>query len=276
MGNESNNDLSTEEKALLLKAARERRTLASNRREDTNQKQSVSKEEYVRRLENARKKDSGALVGVREEKINKASREWAKIVGETFSPAKPTFPQVLERIERIKTKQGLHKTSIVFQGIEYGRGKTWNAYSYLNGLVQLGCVLPGQIYFGTESSTMSRIASSGFERANEMRELKRDSHRIFFIDDVGQSYYFNRDQREAAWYELIDHIYTRNLTLVLTTNLTFTETGANSLGAWIGGRAFDRLRALVGNDGVLKMAGKNKRDDVFHENEARYHGKNPK
>jgi hypothetical protein len=92
MGNESNNnDLSTEEKALLLKAARERRTLASNRREDTNQKQSVSKEEYVRRLENARKKDSGALVGVREEKINKASREWAKTVGETFSPAKPTL-----------------------------------------------------------------------------------------------------------------------------------------------------------------------------------------
>lgn len=227
----------------------------------------VDSSEYLRRIEAERAKDAYLLSTVRKKKAIDASKEWAEKVGPTFSHAETQTPQILERIERHRTKSGLHKTSILFYGDKYGRGKTWAAYSYINALVKEGIILPGQVFFGTESATVSRIANSGFNRSEEMLEMKRESHKIFFIDDVGQAYFFKKEHREEVWYELIDHIYTKRLTLILTTNLPFTEHG---LGQWVGGRAWDRLRTLVGNDGAIQLQGVNKRDAIFQENEQAY------
>lgn len=228
----------------------------------------VDNSEYLRRMNEERIKDAYLLKSVKKKKASQASKEWAEKVGPTFSNADTKTPQILERIERHRTKQGLHKTSILFHGNQFGRGKTWAAYSYINELVKEGLFLPGQIFFGTESATVSRIANSGFNRSEEMLEMKRQSHRIFYIDDVGMGYFFKREHREEVWYELIDHIYTKRLTLILTTNLLFTEHG---LGAHVGARAWDRLRTLVGDDGAIEMRGLNKRDAIYQENEDEYH-----
>lgn len=230
-------------------------------------KKKVDSTEYLRRLEAERAKDNYLLSKEKQKKASNAAREWAEKVGPTFAAASTETPQILERVERHRTKQGLHKTSILFHGNQYGRGKTWAAYSYINALVKAGIILPGQVFFGTESATVSRIANAGFNRSEEMQEMKRESHKIFFIDDVGQGYFFKKEHREEVWYELIDHIYTKRLTLILTTNLGFHE---NGLGAHVGGRAWDRLRTLVGNDGAIQLQGINKRDRIFQENEEAY------
>lgn len=227
----------------------------------------IDNSEYLRRMAEERKKDAYLVTSVKKQKAAKASKEWAEKVGPTFASAETQTPQILERIERHRMKKGLHKTSILFHG-QYGRGKTWAGYSYINAMVREGLLLPGQVFFGTESATISRIANSGFNRSEEMLEMKRQSHRLFFIDDVGQGYFFKKEHREEVWYELIDHIYTKRLTLILTTNLPFNEFG---LGAYVGGRAWDRLRTLVGNDGAIEIRGGNKRDAIFQENEDEYH-----
>lgn len=259
--------LTDEERAAILTAARRQKASRGRKPENTNQRQQVTNEEYIERLAAANRRDKAVLDNLRQQKIEKASKEWATLVGPTFAPAVTQIPQVLERVERMQTKQGLHKTSIIFHGNKFGRGKTWAAYSYLNMLVHLGIILPGQVFFGTESSTLARVANSGFERSEEMNSMKHASHKVFFIDDVGQAYFFKKEHREEVWYELIDHVYTRRLTLVITTNLEFNERG---LGNWIGGRAFDRLRTLVGNDGAILLQGANRRDDVYRVNEEEY------
>lgn len=233
-------------------------------------KKKIDPAEYLRLQEEERAKDAYLVTQVRQKKASKASEEWAQRVGPTFAPATTENPQVLERVERHRAKQGLHKTSILFHGNQLGRGKTWLAYSYINALIKEGIILPGQVFFGTESATVSRIANSGFNRSEEMLEMKRQSHRIFFIDDVGQAYFFKNEHREEVWYELIDHIYTKRLTLILTTNLTFDEYG---LGKWVGPRAWDRLRTLVGNDGAIQIVGENKRDAIYEQNEKAYRDK---
>jgi DNA replication protein DnaC len=263
----NNSSLSpTELQSLLavIKANKEARLKAGA--VDTPKK--VDSAEYLRRMAADQAKDAYLLTTVRKKKASVAASEWAEKVGPTFRHAETQTPQILERVERHRKKKGLHKTSILFYGDQLGRGKTWAAYSYINALVKEGIILPGQVFFGTESATVSRIANSGFNRNEEMLEMKRESHKIFFIDDVGQAYFFKKEHREEVWYELIDHIYTKRLTLILTTNLPFTEHG---LGNWVGGRAWDRLRTLVGNDGAIKIQGINKRDAIFQENEEAYH-----
>lgn len=262
----NNNGLSSNDLQSLLtamKANKEARLQAGE--VETSKK--VDSAEYLRRAEQERAKDAYLLTTLRKNKASVASKEWAAKVGPTFSHAETQTPQILERVERHRTKQGLHKTSIAFYG-SLGNGKTWAAYSYINALVKGGIILPGQVFFGTESATVSRIANSGFNRSEEMLEMKRQSHKIFFIDDVGQAYFFKKEHREEVWYELIDHIYTKRLTLILTTNLPFTEQG---LGAHVGGRAWDRLRTLVGNDGAILYRGASKRDAIYQENEDAYH-----
>ena len=69
------------------------------------------------------------------------------------------------------------------------------------------------------------------------------------------------------WYELIDHIYSHQLTLIITTNLELNE---RSLGKWIGVRAFDRMKSLVGNDGVLEPGKVNRREGVLERHEEEY------
>jgi DNA replication protein DnaC len=230
----------------------------------------VTPEEFNKRLDQSLRKDATLMRVVKDDRINKEKQLWAKRVNNTFMNATSERPVILDRVRRMQTHQGLHKTSLIFAGEKYGRGKTWEAYSYLNSLVNTGAVTAGQVAFGTEAATISRICNSGYERDDRMHEWLRESNKVFFIDDVGQGYYFKDKSRLDAWFQFIDHVYTNQLSLVMTTNLTFAESGQNSLGSWIGPAAFDRVKSLCGNDGYVLMNGANRRGEVLEQNEQSY------
>ena len=266
--NSPTSSISAAERELLMSANSARRRILRN--QPLNQKEVVTPEEYAERLRNSLRKDATLLTMVKEDTIEKSVKKWAATVDATFSHAATETPAIVDRVSRLKRRQGLHKTSIVLYGDQLGRGKTWNAYAYLNQIVAVGAATPGQIVYGTEGSTMSALANSGYQRTDNTNEFLRESHKFFFIDDVGQGYYFKEQARHEVWYALIDHVYTRQQTLILTTNLAFNE---RELGGWIGFRAFDRLKSLVGDDGAIRVTGVNRREEVLRQNEEQYRNK---
>lgn len=149
---------------------------------------------------------------------------------------------------------------------------TWLAYAYINHAVQSGAVTPGQIIADTETAILGKISSSGFKRAELLEELFHPKYKIYFIDDVGQGYFSNEQSRREVWYELLDHVYSHDLTLIITTNKEFLTkngklTGSPSLENWIGTAAYDRLRHIVGSDGVIIPGNVNRRPGVYERRE---------
>lgn len=264
--------LSESERQVLFNALKKNRGMRKHTENnmkalgDPEIKHSLSPEERLINKIIRQQRDSRGQALLKAERIARAQKEWYEKVGERFSSAETHLPAIMDRVNRLETKKGKHKTSIVLSGA-MGRGKTWQAYAYLNLLINKGIMRPGQIVFGTESETLGAIASAGFNRNEEMMDLKNPKHLVFFIDDVGSTTSYYKNYREETWFELINHVYNKNLTLILTTNLAFNN---RELGQHIGPRSFDRLKALVGDDGVLSINGENKRPQVFSENEKQY------
>lgn len=149
---------------------------------------------------------------------------------------------------------------------------TWLAYAYINHAVQSGVVTPGQIIADTETAILGKISSSGFRRAELLEELFHPKYKIYFIDDVGQGYFSSEQSRREVWYELLDHVYSHDLTLIITTNKEFVMrngklAGSPSLEHWIGPAAYDRLRHIVGSDGVIIPGNVNRRPGVYEKRE---------
>jgi len=230
-------------------------------------KEDVSPQEYLTRLQRSMKRDSVLVKDVKQERIKSSLSDWKRKVGKTFAEATTDNPQVIERVSRIGTNGG-HKTSLLFQG-NLGVGKTWTAYAYINLAIASGAVTAGQIIADTETSILSKIASSGFKRSDLLEELLNPRYQIYFIDDVGQGYFSREEGRTEVWYELIDHVYSHQLTLIMTTNLPLTD---NGLGRWVGGRAYDRLKTLVGKDGIMEPGKVNRRESVMEKREQEYRG----
>lgn len=149
---------------------------------------------------------------------------------------------------------------------------TWLGYAYINQAVQSGAVTPGQIVADTETAILGKISSSGFRRAELLEELFHPKYKIYFIDDVGQGYFSSEQSRKEVWYELLDHVYSHDLTLILTTNKEFVHqngkiVGSPALERWIGSAAYDRLRHIVGGDGLIIPGNVNKRPSVYENRE---------
>lgn len=149
---------------------------------------------------------------------------------------------------------------------------TWLAYAYINHAVKTGAVTPGQIIADTETAILGKISSSGFRRAELLEELFHPKYKIYFIDDVGQGYFSTEQSRKEVWYELLDHVYSHDLTLILTTNKDFIHRGGKIVGSpalekWIGSAAYDRLRHIVGSDGLIIPGNVNKRPGAYEKRE---------
>jgi len=257
-------NISAEEASML--EPRRRNLRPSEVRQVERIKESVSPREFEERLKRSLKRDGQLLARETAKRIEKASTEWKQKVGRTFGEATTDDPRILERVARLKTKAGLHKTSVIFHG-DLGVGKSWNSYGYINLAILAGAVTPGQIIADTETAILGKISSSGFKRAELLEELFNPRYKIYFIDDVGQGYFSNDQGRTEVWYELVDHVYTHQLTLIMTTNKKLTDM---SLGSWIGARAYDRLKALVGQDGAIVPGVVNRRAGVLEKAEQNY------
>jgi len=233
-------------------------------------KQVVSNEEYQRRMIVEMKRDAADAEVQRKARIQTYIKQWRKAVGERFGSATTDNPIILDKIQRIKAGTGGHRTSLVLAG-DLGIGKTWSAYAYLNEMIKQGLYNPAEIVHDTEASVLGRIASGGFKRDELFEKLCDPMHKVFFIDDVGQAHYYDEARRQSVWFELINHIYANDLILVMTTNKKFKVntqgrfSEQNSLMNWMGDAAFDRMRNIVGNDGLIVPGSVNQRPQVFKD-----------
>lgn len=156
---------------------------------------------------------------------------------------------------------------------------TWLAYAYLNKLVKQGIMSPANLVASTETAVLGRIAAGGFKRAEMYEELRNPLKKVYFIDDVGQAYFSSDSMRTEVWYELIDHIYANDLTLIITTNkmlgahATHESPKGKLLSTWLGEAAYDRLKHIMGPEGLIKPSGRNKRPEVYRERDARHSSK---
>lgn len=250
--------------AAKQRAARKAEAFFKNAPERT--KEDVSSEEYVRRLNRSISKDRVVVADVQKERIQHSLATWQEKVGPTFANATTDIPLVADRVARLQSGQGKHKTSLVLYG-NLGVGKSWTAYAYINMAIAAGACTAGQVVADTETGVLGKITVSGYKKPELLEELFHPRNKIYFIDDVGQGFFSDAQKRTEVWFELIDHIYTHQLTLLMTTNKEFTSA---SLGQWIGNRAFDRLRALIGNDGYFEPSKVNRRVAVLEQSETAY------
>lgn len=247
----------------------------------------VSIAEYQRRLSEEIESDRKVAGDLRRQTINGFMEQWKQRVDPRWADASSSDPKILERVKRLSTHSGLHKTSLVCAG-EYGVGKTWNAYAYAAEVLKEGALAPQQIVDISEVSIVN-IASGGYEAEKRLERLLNPRHRFFIFDDVGQATFHTAEERMGVWYEIINHVYTKQLTLVLTTNLslriprdpqgnfyrdreTQQEITQSPLEIWLGPAAFDRLAHIVGGwkDGVLVPGQENMRDEVLRTREEEY------
>ncbi len=260
-----NANVTHEERQKILEAISKRKKPA-NTDFGVREKKHVSQEEYQQRMFDEIAKDRKDAAINKEARIARYVEIWNKSVGERFNKATTTNPQILDKSDRIKRGVGGHRTSVVLAG-DLGIGKTWAAYGYLNDLVHQGLYNPAEIVHSTESTILGRIASAGFKRDDFFEELCKPMHKVFFIDDVGQAYYSDENKRHSVWFELINHIYANDLILVMTTNKKFllNENGrfkTEALPNWIGDAAYDRVKNIVGNDGLIVPGEINRRPQV--------------
>lgn len=261
----------TEEEVASLKKTRFRQKPASKPAGEQ-----VSSQEYHDRLVESLNRDAYLALKQKEIRIASAVKAWKTKVGPRFAEATTDNPIIVDRVKRLTSGDGMHKTSLVMSG-ELGVGKTWLSYAFLNLAIEAGAVTAGQVIADTETAILGKISSSGFKRAELLEELFNPRYKIYFIDDVGQGYFSNEQGRREVWYELIDHVYTHDLTLIITTNKEFKivggkVTGSPALEQWIGGAAYDRLKHIVGSDGLIIPGNVNKRPSVYETRETKYNG----
>lgn len=251
-------DLSPEEKRRIQEDI-----LASLVPSEKRVRREVSHEEYLRRLEEEQKADAPLAERMMNEQRESAIAEMQSRLPDRFRGASALHvPEVADRLERLRTGEGLHKTSIVFLGV-VGSGKTWLSYGYVLDAIRQGLIQPSEVSITTEF-VLSAIAKSGYQKDQKMQELLSPKHKVFIIDDVGQADLKDISSRNEVWFELVDHIYRNNLTLVMTTNLTVK---GDRLQKYLGKAVFSRLESVTGGDFVIP-SDRDRRPEVFIQMES--------
>jgi DNA replication protein DnaC len=204
-----------------------------------------------------------------EQRQAQASQAWRASLPEKFRAAgdEPPHPQITERLERMRSGQGRHATSMLCVG-PYGSGKTWLAYAYASRLVDEGHLLPQQIVHGTEVTVLEPIAYAPYGQVNDRtRALLNRRVRMILLDDVGRmAFYPRQDVQHGLFARIVNFAYENNLILAMTTTLALGENG--KLEEWIGSTAYERLRYMAGRAVVVDTA--TRRADVTAQAEREY------
>lgn len=212
-------------------------------------------------------------------RIERNIAEWRERVGARWADARIeniTVPQnkeaILDRIHRVEHGSKFHSNeiSMVIRGT-MGRGKTYLGYVYAFELIRRGLLLPSQVYIQNEQH-LANIMSSGYEQNRMLNELCSEQYKFYLIDDVGRGKYSQAVDRYTIWHHLVDHVYSQNIPIVVTTNLLGNKVEgrddknrAARISEWIGDSAVDRLRSIVGATGTIVMTGEDMRTKVAQE-----------
>lgn len=270
--------------------ARAEKTLTKN-------KKNYSPEEYHRRLMEETSRTQEMVKETTSLRVQASLDRWKEIVGPRFFGAGVLVEEekIAERVRFFQSGETHFNSSVVLSG-DLGVGKTWRAYGYAEKLIRENVLQQPNIVVGTEISVLGSIASSGFRKPDKMAELMDERHKFFLIDEVGRTKFPSVEARQEIWYELINHIYMNDLTLVISTNMstkpyekpihqgesdgfstpnTFRTMSSarerkqanlessnvivtNAIEEWIGKPAYDRLKHIVG-DGMIVPTGPNRR-----------------
>lgn len=266
------NDLNARQREMLESALARKRESAEKAgiREQENTKPKVTPEEYKRRLNEMMKADNSVASQLKKERVDKSMSEWSNKVGPLFGNATIEIPRirkmVMEKVDRIENNGPLHRNSLVLSGT-LGVGKTWTAYAYAKELIARGLLIPSSIVHGTETGLLTPLAIAGYERSEKTREFLNHNNKFYIIDEVGRATWRSPEIRHEMWYELINHAYTNQIPIVMTTNKstapirqsTNSNHITNELEVWIGEAAYDRLKNMAD---IAIPSDENKRPEV--------------
>lgn len=248
---------------------------AQAERPDPKPRANVPTSDYVRKLNESIAKDHAIAFDLKKNRVDAALKEWDNIVGPRFANARiedaGIFQRVNSRVERIVAGGPLHKNSMVLTG-HLGVGKTWTGYAYARRLLEEGVLQPNEILHGTEIGLLTSLSLATFDRADKIQEFLKPQHKFYFIDEVGRATFKTSELRHEIWYAIINHAYENHIPVVLTTNKSTSATGVvdaksnrrytTEMEQWIGEAAYDRLKYMTGEDGVIVPGDVNKRGAV--------------
>lgn len=233
--------------------------------------------EYARRLNESIAKDHALAADLKKSRVDSALREWDSIVGLRFANARidseneSILNRVESRVARIVAGGPLHKNSMVLTG-HLGVGKTWTGYAYARRLLEEGMLQPAEILHGTEIGLLSPLSLATYDRAEKIQNFLNPQHKFYFIDEVGRATFKTSELRHEIWYAIINHAYENHIPVVLTTNKStrsaqIVDAQSNrkyttEMEQWIGEAAYDRLKYMTGDDGVIVPGDVNKRGEV--------------
>lgn len=211
--------------------------------------------------------DNQRVAKLRESKAEANAKAWRESIEDRWRDAElasitdPNHRAALEsRMQRHRERRGLNRTSFLLGG-PMGRGKTYFGYAYIYEMIRQGFILPSQVFADSEPS-LATISGLGFKKEERLQQLLSRRYSVYLIDDVGRGKFSSAFDRGELWYALMNHIYQNRLTLIMTTNLPINKREKDSISQWLGEAAVDRLRHIVGGEGVLAFQGANMRQQL--------------
>jgi len=190
-------------------------------------------------------------------------------------------PKALKAIRNLQWKWGEgddeppQSLVLLSPGI-YGLGKTHLVCALINQIIETTDramvvqktyirKLPCPVFYTSENVLLRRIrqtynrdaslnSTEHYEETEEDVYTKLAKHNLLVIDDVGKVRPRDLSFLQGVYFNIIDQRYNSALSIILTTNLNFTE-----LETHIGGACADRLLEMAGKDGFVVMKGKSYR-----------------
>lgn len=175
----------------------------------------------------------------------------------------PLLPIVRNRLDRMRSPQGRHSTSLLVNG-SLGSGKTWAGYMYVRAAVDEGLLWPQEITHGTERQLLMPLVFAPFGEKDKRIDAFLDRRKkLIFIDDVGSWTAPTLAEQHSLYYDIVNWAYGAHRTVVITTNLTLRAEG--TLIKHIGERAYARLATMIGKEGPFFRDAGNKRAEMVKQ-----------
>lgn len=119
-----------------------------------------------------------------------------------------------------------------------GSGKTYLAYATARRFIGLNWARPSQIKLVSEEMLMG-FAASGFEGQNRFNEILNSRYVLYIFDGIGSKANYSPKEQQM-WEQIIDHIYSKDLTAIFTSNKS-----ADSFAAHLSDSAESKLAHLI-------------------------------
>lgn len=147
-------------------------------------------------------------------------------------------------IAKIKSALEKQPAGSFFLTGESGAGKSFVAYAVIRRMVGHGTVSPSQVKTVSES-VLSNWAFRGFQGQDQLSAILSSQHKLFLFDGIGTLGDHEQERVAGLWEQIIDHIYTHDLTAIFTSvdeldtfSAHLSPSGETKLRTLVDGRTF--------------------------------------